>query len=120
MLLVDNYEEVQSIIYRSGMVIFGAKSDKGIQREINEDNYNILSGYKSVPLSFIIADGMGGHNSGEIASKLAVENISNDLLRFNELLNEKGSVDDVIVKIMKLSNSKVFSESNLENINFIR
>lgn len=47
----------------------GAASDVGKIRRINEDSL----GYKGN--LFVIADGMGGHNAGEIASALAVEEI---------------------------------------------
>lgn len=47
----------------------GAASDVGKIRRINEDSL----GYKKN--LFVIADGMGGHNAGEIASALAVEEI---------------------------------------------
>lgn len=57
----------------------GAKTDKGKMREQNEDAY----GYKDN--LFVVADGMGGHEAGEIASAIAVEtilasNISLDLV----------------------------------------
>jgi|SRR5690554_1343914 len=48
---------------------FGTASDVGKIRKINEDSL----GYKKN--FFVIADGMGGHNAGEIASALAVEEI---------------------------------------------
>ena len=45
------------------------KTDKGKKRELNEDYVLTLKGNDYHLL--IVADGMGGHNAGEIASKLA-------------------------------------------------
>ena len=49
-----------------------AKSDVGKQREINEDSYYITQDPLSKIQLFILADGMGGCNAGEIASKQAI------------------------------------------------
>src|SRR5215471_13720726 len=46
-------------------------SDVGLQREHNEDSFAVLSDHA---LS-IVADGMGGHRAGDVASKLATEAI---------------------------------------------
>ncbi len=46
-------------------------SDVGLQREHNEDSFAVLSDYG---LS-IVADGMGGHRAGDVASRLATEAI---------------------------------------------
>ena len=49
-----------------------ATSDVGKAREINEDYFYISFPDDEIQL-FILADGMGGYNGGEIASKLAVQ-----------------------------------------------
>lgn len=45
----------------------GAASDVGSVREINEDSY------LAAPPVFVVADGMGGHDRGDVASRIVVE-----------------------------------------------
>lgn len=52
-----------------------ARTDVGVVRSGNEDNYLMLSD-RGV---FIVADGMGGHAAGEVASEMAVRIISREL-----------------------------------------
>ncbi len=47
-------------------------SDVGLQRDHNEDSYTVLQDQQL----FVVADGMGGHRAGDVASQLAVESIS--------------------------------------------
>ena len=48
-------------------------TDIGLVRKINEDAFYFQENHKeNEPFICIIADGMGGHNAGEIASKMAV------------------------------------------------
>ena len=47
-------------------------SDVGLQREHNEDSFIVLNEYDL----FVVADGMGGHRAGDIASRIATETIS--------------------------------------------
>ena len=55
------------------------KTDVGKQREQNEDTpFMLISEDKDRGL-FIVADGMGGYQAGEVASKLAVQKISEAL-----------------------------------------
>ncbi len=47
-------------------------SDVGLQREHNEDSFAILSEHEL----YVVADGMGGHKAGDVASRLATETIT--------------------------------------------
>ncbi|MEN8172032.1 MAG: protein phosphatase 2C domain-containing protein [Chloroflexota bacterium] len=58
-----------------------AATDKGMSGKNNEDRYGIsahaLSTNAAVPAVFaIVADGIGGHQAGEVAAEIAVESIS--------------------------------------------
>ena len=56
-------------------MIYSGVSEKGPVRERNEDSYavSVINGC----LCMIVADGLGGEVSGEIASKLAVDTVMN-------------------------------------------
>jgi len=47
-------------------------TDVGLQRDHNEDSYAVLAEYDL----FIVADGMGGHRAGDVASRLATDAIA--------------------------------------------
>ncbi len=51
---------------------YAAKTDVGMKRSHNEDYFSLIEDEQL----FIVADGMGGHASGEVASKMAAEAIS--------------------------------------------
>ena len=56
---------------------YGYKTDTGRIREINEDRYLFVNEDDYVLLA--VADGMGGHNAGDIASQLAID----EIIKFN-------------------------------------
>ncbi|MGF1468502.1 MAG: Stp1/IreP family PP2C-type Ser/Thr phosphatase [Sandaracinaceae bacterium] len=53
-------------------IITAGHSDVGQQREHNEDSFCILPEYDL----FVVADGMGGHRAGDVASKMATHTIA--------------------------------------------
>ena len=52
----------------------GAMSDVGLIRQLNEDNWGWMRLSDRARL-YVVADGMGGHDGGEVASALAVQTI---------------------------------------------
>lgn len=46
-------------------------SDVGLQREHNEDSFIVLNEFDL----YVVADGMGGHRAGDVASRIATETI---------------------------------------------
>ncbi|MDP4093850.1 MAG: Stp1/IreP family PP2C-type Ser/Thr phosphatase [Bacillota bacterium] len=90
---------------------FSVCSDKGKIREINEDSYNVIAGYPGIPVSFIIADGMGGHNSGEIASKMAVDSISSFILQYAERFVNEEVISEAIMEAVKKANEEIYTEA---------
>jgi serine/threonine protein phosphatase PrpC len=58
-----------------------ARTDKGIKRQLNEDNMTSVVPEDTQVLAqkgalFVVADGLGGHDKGEIASELVVRVVS--------------------------------------------
>ncbi|MEA1904030.1 MAG: PP2C family serine/threonine-protein phosphatase [Actinomycetota bacterium] len=62
-------------------LIWGAATHTGVVRQNNEDSlFPDSSGESGTPITLMVADGMGGHVAGEVASRLAVNAAaSNDL-----------------------------------------
>jgi PPM family protein phosphatase len=87
-------------------VFVKCRTDIGRVRDVNEDYVLSLKGNKYWLL--LVADGMGGHNAGEIASKIAATTIRNFIYEnFNSYDDKEELIRDSIV----LSNSKVYNES---------
>ena len=92
------------------MKIF-AKSDLGKARELNEDSYSIPNEEEELQL-YLLADGMGGYNGGEIASKLAIESAKKYLTsNFNEIPHDRVNIEELIRSSMEYANMIVYEKS---------
>ena len=88
----------------------GVKTDVGKIRDNNQDAYYISQ--KGDSFLFIIADGMGGHKAGEIASKMAIDIISNSLesLLTDSTVGDK-EIQDKIRSSIYEANDKIYRKS---------
>jgi len=95
---------------------FQIQCDQGAFRSNNEDA--ILYGVKNLNESdsdlkkfawMVIADGMGGHNAGEVASEILTEHVQS-------VISALGSVNDIdwnewLIEQIKTANTKIFEQS---------
>ncbi|MBN1657260.1 MAG: protein phosphatase 2C domain-containing protein [Anaerolineae bacterium] len=102
-------------------LIVGQRSDPGQVRELDEDSVlaiHVTPTYQAVTSPvlglFAVADGMGGHEGGEIASKLALQVLADRTLRtifLPELAGDLKLDEDVLAhlrKAMLAANDAVF------------
>ena len=77
-------------------------SDLGRQRQGNEDNY-----YVRAPL-FVVADGMGGAQAGEVASELAVR-------RFEGGLPDRRPPAEALVELIQAANAQIHEQARTDS-----
>ena len=76
-----------------------SKTDIGRKRKINQDYvYASAQPVGRLPDLFIVADGMGGHNAGDYASKNTVETIVKELEASKEEDDPKRILEEAIQK----------------------
>jgi serine/threonine protein phosphatase PrpC len=94
-------------------VTCAGKTDVGLVREANEDTIQILP-RKDL---YMVCDGMGGHNAGEVASRTACQVISTLYDKFYDRLLQDEQVrlprifppsTDVLLKAVRIANHTVF------------
>ena len=91
-----------------------AKTDIGKAREINQDFYFISEPSDDLQI-FILADGMGGYNGGEVASKLAAISAKNYLSNnFYKIEHDRESILKLIKNAVEYANMIVYEKSKQE------
>lgn len=82
-------------------------TDKGLRRDSNQDSCLVN---KELGL-FIVADGMGGHSGGEVASSLAVETVEKVMLEANA---PKKSPRELILECYEEASRRIFDKAGNE------
>lgn len=84
------------------------RTDKGLKRESNQDSFLIN---EALGL-YIVADGMGGHSGGEIASQLAVATVENLL---KKRLSETKRPRDLIYQAYLEASRTIYDKTKNES-----
>lgn len=94
-------------------LLVGVGQSVGIERDHNEDSLftlttNLILGEKTINFGlYIIADGMGGHDDGELASSLAVDKLASHVINTLYLPLISSSSDKLIFSIQEVMQAGV-------------
>lgn len=103
---------VTMVLPPSPQLVPFAQSDVGKQREHNEDNFLSLPMDAASGL-FVVADGMGGHAAGEVASQLAIEEMKQGALTEWKQLTQTPTSDNIRTRLnswIQRANGKVIAK----------
>ena len=78
-------------------------TDTGKVREHNEDSVTILKNKKNEYL-LAVADGMGGHKAGEVASSMAVNHLTDSFNKLDTMRDKKTCVEWIRTNVNEINN----------------
>ena len=88
-----------------------AKTDLGKARELNEDSYYIPTEENELRI-YMLADGMGGYNAGEVASRMAVESAKDYIHKhFAKNKDSKEKLEALLKDAIEYANSVVYKKA---------
>ena len=91
-------------------ILHAARTDVGMIRSGNEDNFSVdASPTRGI---FIVADGMGGHAAGEVASEMAVRIVQRELAPVRDLDGE--DVVQMVATALKRANRAIHDRTLTE------
>ena len=94
------------------MVKAYAKSDIGKARDTNQDSFYITDDQFSNIKLYILADGMGGYNAGEVASRMAVESARDYIHKhFAKNKDSKEKLETLLKDAIEYANSVVYKKA---------
>lgn len=92
-------------------VDYAIKSERGLVRDKNEDSYACYVAEEGWPLAFIVADGMGGHSKGELASKVAADYCQERLSADLGKTEQAELLEALVLDTMQKANIEVYLKS---------
>ena len=89
-------------------MLYAAKSHVGLVRQMNEDGFAISESNQPMTL-LMVADGMGGASAGEVASKVAVDTVTNAIATAKD--EDWVKPDDLLFRAIDSANREICSLS---------